>query len=723
VFRLVRSAHPIFTSPEDVSVVELPAKAALSAATVACVEGGPGPFDRLFLTPALRDVSLITDASSCSYSAFVDFDPRDAWKSLSTEDHWSAAQLRVRGRQLRDFDYHPVLNRTMLNFPWYRNSVEGQRPVFDDAGVVLVSGSGSVSLEPHGPWVSGSTVEVRVDAMTAGTLTLSVGQQPAIERFVPAAHGFRWYSFMLAHDAAAATPVTLAMVPQGLAKGDDADRGLAVDGVAVLPPGAAEGYRATGPTLFVARSLDADEADETSGGAAEPTLLAPRGRIAPSYESGLKLAIVGATPELVATAKHATASFRWNGAPGVYDVAATANAYQDGATITIGTGESACCEASATRSGGGTSELTVGHALNLAKGSSIVVRFETPEFKPQLGEAILNVRLRRQLEFQAATGPDAANGLDLTDPLDVAAVSVKGAIAMQADGVHGSAGSLLIVPVRVPAGATGIAAVADTDGGGAGSIGARCSGKTSVAPITGETAGVSLVSTAALDRCVVTVAWDGGNLAVRSLRVVAIGSRRTWQKVRTTLWIGAGSYDVSLVTPDGTVRDARGVSVANCSNALGACSIGRSGVYGVQFPLDDRGAILLLMRRGFGAQPESTGLSYRQTSAERWTVTVQRRDDVMLTELSDGNWMLDGSGRQFFGRACNVIDTCFVAVPPGTYTVVHRWPGVLALGMTLTLAVVALSLGLLAPGMRGALNGLNRPASGARGFAAERQPE
>ena len=99
----------------------------------------------------------------------------------------------------------------------------------------------------------------------------------------------------------------------------------------------------------------------------------------------------------------------------------------------------------------------------------------------------------------------------------------------------------------------GIAAVAGADGGGTGSIGARCSAETSDAPITGPTASVSVVSTAEMDRCVVDIGWDGGNLAVKSLRVVGIGSRPTAQRVDTTLWIGAGSYDLSLVMPDGTV--------------------------------------------------------------------------------------------------------------------------------------------------------------------------
>jgi len=719
VFRLVPIAHPIFTSPEDVSVVELPAKPALTAATAACVEGGPGPFDRLFLVPALRDVSLI-DASPCSYSAFVDFDSRDAWKSLSPEDHWSATQLRAGGKQVRDFDYHPVLNRTMLNIPWYRNSVEGERPVFDDAGAVLVSDGGSVRLEPHAAWAAGSTVEVRVVALTAGALTLSVGQEPAIERSVPAARGFRWYSFVLPHAIAAGVPVTLAIEPQGVSEEDATARGLVVDGVAVLPPGARERYDAAAPTLFVARSLDGNGGDETPAETAEPTVFAPRGRIAPSSESGLKPVMVGATPELVATAKNAVVSFRWNGAPGVYDVAATANTYQDGASIVLGTGENT--EASATRSGG-MSGLSVGHALKLATGTPIVVRFETPEFKPQLGEAILDVRLRRHVELQAATPPAAATELDLTDPLDVAAVSLKGAVAMQPDGLHGSAGSHLIVPVRVAPGAMGIAAVAGADGGGTGSIGARCSAETSDAPITGPTASVSVVSTAEMDRCVVDIGWDGGNLAVKSLRVVGIGSRPTAQRVDTTLWIGAGSYDLSLVMPDGTVRTARGVTIATCKGAVNACSIARSGDYRVQFPVDDRGAVLLLMRHGFAAQSERTALTYRQTSAERWIVDLQRRDGIMLTELSDGNWTLEGSGRELSGRACNVIDTCFVDVPPGTYSVVHRWSGVLVLGITLTLAIIALSLGLLAPGLRAGLKMPARQPSGARVLAAERQSD
>ena len=68
---------------------------------------------------------------------------------------------------------------------------------------------------------------------------------------------------------------------------------------------------------------------------------------------------------------------------------------------------------------------------------------------------------------------------------------------------------------------------------------------------------------------------------------------------------------------------------------------------------------------------------------------------MLATQLNDGNWELHGAGGNFVGVACDIVNTCFLDVPPGRYEIVHHWPPTLLAGVGLTLAAAMLSLGLL----------------------------
>lgn len=697
VFRQVPSARDLFSSPEDVSVLELNAKGPVSASTATCVRGGPGAFDRLLLVPALADVSLVTDPESrCSSSAFVDFDLRDEWRELGPEDHWSASSLGLTGTPLRDADYHAVLNRTMLNIPWYRNSLDGERPVFDDSGAVLVPERASVRLGAHGTWPAGSTVEIRACTLTQGSIAVKVGQGPDIGTgVVPPSNGFRWYAFPVAAEVPSNVPVTITILPSKAPGETSAGQGLVIDGVVVLPPRFAARYRAPS-ALFLAHSLDIGAADLATGLASTPIVFAPRGTEKPVSTVGLKFASVGDTPDFVATSNDSSLVFRWAGAPGLYDVAASAQSYQDGASLALGTDKNHCCTFSVSRASNSSGRLVVSGALHLRSGGTVVVRLSRPVFKPELGEDIVDVRLRPHAVLRAARRSEATSALDLTDPLDLASTSKRGAFHVEADGLHASAGSALEVPIEVSADAAGVSAVITSSANATGTaIGElNCSRKTTRAPISNGGAALSLTDADGPKHCIVDVFWNAGDIAVHSIRAIAIGDRPESSRTRMSLWIAAGSYDVSLVRPDGTSQSPRDVSILGRTNGVNAFTFVRDGYYLVEFPRADEDSLLLLVRHGFAPRVVSS-LDYHQTSALRWSVNLKQRVDVLATQLNDGNWELHGAGGNFVGVACDIVNTCFLDVPPGRYEIVHHWPPTLLAGVGLTLAAAMLSLGLL----------------------------
>jgi hypothetical protein len=98
--------------------------------------------------------------------------------------------------------------------------------------------------------------------------------------------------------------------------------------------------------------------------------------------------------------------------------------------------------------------------------------------------------------------------------------------------------------------------------------------------------------------------------------------------------------------------------------------------------------------RFFNLPPAS--VQFARDAAIRYTVSVPVTTGVKTAHLNDGNWTLASPSTVVAGETCDLLDTCFSAVPPGTYRLTHQWPQFLKAGFTLSIGSIVVAGLLLA---------------------------
>ncbi len=692
VYRRVNVARPMFVSPEDVGVWQIPARPAVSSTHIVCVWGGPGMFDSLDTAAPIRGYAFAAPGAACHGSAFADFDPRDRWRSLGPLDAWSGADLAPTAKRLRDVDYPFQPNRVLLNVPWYRNSIDGERPVFDPAGAVLVNLPTRLELWPHSSWPKGSVLMVRLDAHRSGTLDLSGNGITLGHADVAAQLGFHWYPFRLRNTTPATTPIDLALSPASGNVTNDAVNGYALDGIALV---SAYIDRELTPrrSAFVAASLSKLLRPATAP-IKEPSF-APGGTQEPTNLVGMRIENVESRPTFLVEGSLADAYYRWAGPSGAYIIEAKANLSTLGATVGLSTAKATCCSSTVSFDPSIPSQLFAArlHTV-LAKGETIHVRMTQPRFDPSAKTRLVGLRVKRMEDAQiVSTSPELPAGasIDFAKPLDaLALLRFARGITIGAGGAQGSSNAELAARVSIPGTAHSVSVFVSRSGDGRAALNLRCNGRSTRA-LVDNSASIAITGSS-FSSCSVKVRWLSGSFALHGLTITAGGQRAP--AASGQLWVPRGTFRLSLRQDDGVSVAVPSVHIAGCSGRPPVCRFYRSAFHHVSVaaraPIED-----LLVLSG-ETPPPNVPLSVVQAAALRWSVHLRSAaSDIVLTQLFDGNWVLANDHHAFFGERCDITDTCFAHVPPGDYTISHRWPQGLVLGFIATLFTLVASLTLM----------------------------
>jgi hypothetical protein len=672
----------------DVVVSRIPHRPDVESTSIVCVHGGPGAFDLLDGDAALRPYAFAEEDARCSTAGYVDYDHADDWRAEHPLDAWSARTLALDGQPLLDVDYPVLYNRTLLNIPWYRNAVEGERPVFDPAGSIRLLHATRATLPGRHSWPAGSRLYARIDAHDPGIMTISAGDTPLGGVRLRPGVGFRWYAIPIVRGLPARIPVSVGFAREATVDDPRTWPGIVLDGIAVLP--AREIDAATKPATFVAASIGHFDATDLPY-PSETELIDNPGSPIVSV-SGAKLSRSFGAPAYLTTAGLSRLHFRWDRPSGVYAIGAS-GVLDAASTLGLTTGRAACC--STYRRGVPGAATDVYTHSRLERGTSVTVQLASSAFDPARANRITSVRYVPYSALRVASADifEPTPTLDFTKPLEALAhVTSSNGVTFSSDGALGSAGAALRADFR-PVGAEGSVRVtlATSMAGEENSGMARlsCGDRHADAALFESTDLV--VGFAAHGPCSITVLWGRQPTILKKMTFEIEGDVRR-PSATARLWIPRGRFEIHLLNKDGSAASAAAVHIAGCRSD--ACQFTADGNHDVVFsePSSENAVLVLIAGR---QTPEVASVATVRTNAIRWRVTVSKATDLVLTQLDDGNWRLDGSGYRSNGTPCDIADTCFRNVPAGTFWIEHTWPWQLQYGVALTLVCVIVSLGVL----------------------------
>ena len=687
IFRRLSSARLVYSSPENVLVSTIADRPDVSAAVALCVYGGPGGFDLLDGVPALRQTAFLEQTSRCGKLGLVNFDPRDILPNTGTLESWSGARLFPAARRIDDGDYRFVPNRVLLNVPWYRNSIDGDRPVFNAAGAVELAATAAVTLPSQRAWPPGSRLAIRLCSHVTGSLAIDAGAAFAGTIHVGGAPGFRWYEVRLGRTKAAAQPVTITFLPDRRGSSGSSNA-FALDGVTVGDGSLSDMLKR--PAAFAAISLDRFD----RGTIASPdivSLIRPDNVAATAKLSEMHLDNVADQPVLLADAAISHVSLPWRGPNGLYAVRVSAFLSRPGGTLGLDAASHGSCCRLATTNASGPDAVLLGR-VRLVHGSPLVVRLTSADFTSDAMDRITAVDVARANEFTLSTpaASGASGTLDFGIPFDALArlSEVKG-IRFESALANGVQGSALAAKTPLRGHPRGITLDVTRVGSGDATATLKCDGASAVsAPLNNDDTLIA-VSGVGFTACTTIIRWRAGSLGIRRIRLTAGGA--SLPPGVADVWLPAGTYRASLIADDGRLLPLNKFASSGCSGSPPVCHFMVAATRRVEMGETQSAARLLLFSAVAGVH-EPPRARFDRTAALRWDVDLEKTTTIALTQMYDGNWILANDTVTYAGERCDITNTCFTAVPAGHYKLYHRWPIALRLGFGMTAGVLLLSL-------------------------------
>jgi hypothetical protein len=691
IYRHLPSAPVIFRSTEDVLVARVGARAAVSAQTPVCVSGGPGGFDLLDDVGELAHTAFLERSQAdCRASGFVNFDPHDLWLQRPEIEVWAGSKLIVGGKKLRDVDYPFLPNRSLLNIPWYRNSIDGDRPLFDEAGAVEILQPAAFALPEHKDWPAGTLIAIRINSHVGGTLDAGTTASALGSLHIVAGRGFRWYEIRTTRAILAGEPVSFNMHPAASQEADGVWGGFALDGVAARTPAARERPRETQPA-FVAMSLDRFERLQRAGDS--DYVYTPVNARARAVATNMYADRIEETPAWLAASANAQLSIPWTGPTGEYVVEAQGVLTKPGDTIGIdATDNGECCRFAATNVGGSPGTVnasslpsSVRGRFHLQEGSKIVVRLVSHASRGQVTNRLLAVSVKSvgPLALGVALSGALSGEIDFTKPDDALAqlAQVRG-ISFGSALAYGEAGSELRADATLGGHPRSVALEIIKAGLGSATATLACDGADAqVVPIRDDDTAVAL-SGNGFSRCSIRIHWSSGNLGVHLIRLTAGGG--SLPAGTLNVWLPAGTYRASIVEADGTILRRPPLRTAGCASLEQTCTFQTAENHRVRLG-ETPGTARLLLFTSTERFASSRRAVFKKTAALRWDVSIERAATIALTQIYDGNWILTDGLHTYSGERCDITNTCFPNVRAGAYHLYHRWPRALAIGVAITL--------------------------------------
>ncbi|MBV8155595.1 MAG: hypothetical protein JOY98_14315 [Candidatus Eremiobacteraeota bacterium] len=658
-----------------------PVRGYVRAVSPACLSGGPGLLDHLVALSALSATALDVAAPSCARTVYADAAPLAAEAGGAIAYRWPALSLFPHAGVMRDIDYRLAMGRFLINYAWYRNSVDGDATVF---------GPAALSLDPG--YQTSSVFEIGKDAPYAfamravchGTARGRLQVDRVTHAFTcKAAAGFQWVAIALGRLKPGLHGMSLVLDTIDEPGGALASTWrFAFDGAAIVQRTAPVSQSPPAAYVFSAKRFS-QASDRRVPGALTFVQSSGLDPIGPARGNGF-------TP-LLSRASNASATYRWNGPSGRYRIWASAYAEsQEQATSYVAIAvDGRCCAGVATSgSGHGTTMVAYGDAV-LHDGSAIRVLVHGEADEAAIAQ-LLDVAVDPD-PFPATLSEDRSRAyadFDFLGRMRHVAPQIPtfgvpappGRADMERfNGLPVSAP--LRLHVTFPAG-TASSPTTLYVGGDFSSGPLRVRLQCGDAAIEGSflaSSGDLALPPGPSGDCTVTLQSVWATLYLQDVTVSRSVDRYDAAARR---WLSAGRYHMYLVGRGGNTAGGR--LTVDGRLASQQVTIARDGVHDLRWSGATAGAYAIaFVPVSWPSAPATPRVE--QTASARWRVSLERAGALEAAVFPDGYWQLAGNGRTLDGHRCDLENTCFDDVQPGTYVLFHRWPSYITLGFAVTL--------------------------------------
>jgi hypothetical protein len=660
-----------------------PVRGFVRGVTGACMFGGPGLLDNALALPDLSRFASTIGAVPCARNIYMDSAPLGIELGGTPVYRWTAITLFPRSGVMRDVDYRLTFGRFLINFPWYRNSVDGDAPVFGEAALSLDAGNEASSVfEIDHAGTYSFVLHIVCHGEARGRVLIDRRERSFVCKPFS---GFQWLKLPIGHLTPGLHSMMLVFDTVGEPTGAlSTTWRLAFDGAAVVRRTKAIASSTQSAFIFSARRLQTR---------AHPPL--PKDALMLVRLDGMQLAPPARSNDaqrLLARAANAVATYRWDGPPGAYRVWATAYAESgDEASSFVGVySGSRCCAGVATTAANRGALLIAQGGIALHRGDLVHVLLHGASNDNLSIAEILGVAVDPD-PFPAVLGGDHSSVSADFDFLErfrnLAPELPEFSASSETDHsrVTRFAGlpvsSEMTLPVAFPSNTSSsptTLSISGEFGGGPVHVRLDCGGSRVEASFVAPENTLALPPTNER-ACVVTLSslWSTAyvqDVAVsRSVESIDVYGRR---------WLGAGRYHV--IRARRGLASAGGTLLIDGHVAGDSTRVPRDGWYTLTWNGAPSDAYLL----GFvpAAWREfSSNVGVRQTASARWMVTVARTTTLEAAVFPDGYWRLQGAARAPVGHRCDLENTCFDNVARGTYVLLHVWPAYIKLGFLVTL--------------------------------------
>jgi hypothetical protein len=203
----------------------------ISRTTTVCFFGGPGLYDVLSRDAELRNEAFIEPSAGCNAQVLGDYDPRDMLQN--TMQIWRAADLPHLGPPIRDYDYRFVSGRNLLAVNSYRNSIDGDSPVFGPS-VFSVPPGWSTEITLRAGDRTAFRLAFRLAAHVPVCIGITIDRSPEMKRCVGAGFGLHWIEVPIRPISTSPGEISLRRIEKPLPL-HPTDTDVALDGIALLP--------------------------------------------------------------------------------------------------------------------------------------------------------------------------------------------------------------------------------------------------------------------------------------------------------------------------------------------------------------------------------------------------------------------------------------------------------------------------------------------------------
>jgi hypothetical protein len=665
-----------------------PVRGYVRAAAPACISGGPGLLDHVVALPAFAGIAFADDARDCTRTLYTDSAPAEPLLGGTTVESFPGVSLFPGAGVMIDIDYRIALGRFFISDPWYRNSIDGDSPQIGTAAVSIDPGSTASALFESNAAPYALALHMVCHAKVEGRVEVDASRK------VPFACaprvGFQWVRVPLGRLAAGQHRYVLTIDTAGATVVRGSTWKIGFDGALLMATSAVPN-----DVYHMAFAFSADRMIDGDGAV-------PGGSLVPWKLEGFA---PGGTGVLLAREPDAVATYRWRGPRGTYRI--LASAYVDGmvaGSYVAIAGKRGCCEAASSfdptgAEGGGVSASVT---RELHDGDEVSVLVHTAADPSSLIE-LLGVSAQpdplppalREGEY-AATFPYFERAMNVDPTLHAGATPKPGRAPVPSYfGVPIGEVPLVANAGPFPANTDGRPTTLQVDVFGGSSVEAQlaCGADRATAIVYAPGGSVTLPPSANRN-CTATLTSPAFGSYAKSL---SISRSAGWLDLGGERWLAAGTYRAYGVLGNGSVG---GGEIAVDGRTAGPLAVvARSGMHRLRWshaPSD--ASMLALVPQTWVAPPPLRAV--RQDASARWSVRVGDTSTLEAAVFPDGYWSLSGGGRSLPGRRCDVENTCFDAVPPGEYELVHHWPRYTILGFLVTIAAWAVAFGALALGSR-----------------------